>query len=71
MNLLKFTLATALGSLLWTGLLAYAGFILGANFAQIGDYIGPVSNAVIAGIVVVYVWRVFHHKGEQGPGKAD
>jgi membrane protein DedA with SNARE-associated domain len=71
MNLLKFTLATALGSLLWTGLLAYAGFILGANFAQIGDYIGPVSDAVIAGIVVVYVWRVVRHKGGKCSGKAD
>jgi membrane protein DedA with SNARE-associated domain len=71
MNLLKFTLATALGSLLWTALLVYAGYVLGENFEQIGHYIGPISNAVIAGIVVVYAWRVFRHKGEKCPGKVD
>lgn len=63
MNLLKFLLATTIGSLLWTSLLVYAGYALGENFEQVGHYVGPVSDAVIVGIVVVYVWRVIRHKG--------
>ncbi|HET6587007.1 MAG TPA: DedA family protein [Oleiagrimonas sp.] len=64
MNLAGFFVATTAGSLAWTALLVYAGYALGANFGQVGSYIGPISDAVIAGIVVVYLWRVFHGKGK-------
>ncbi|HET7662655.1 MAG TPA: DedA family protein [Rhodanobacteraceae bacterium] len=64
MNLAGFVVATAAGSLAWTALLVYAGYALGANFGQVVSYIGPLSDAVIAGIVVVYLWRVFHGKGK-------
>lgn len=71
MNFLKFLVATALGSLAWTALLVYAGYALGENFEQVGHYVGPVSDAVIAGIVVVYVWRVFRRKGSQAQGSRE
>lgn len=66
MNLAGFVIATTAGSLVWTALLVYAGYALGANFGQVGSYIGPLSDIVIAGIVVVYLWRVFHGKGKAG-----
>ncbi len=66
MNLPTFLLATACGSLLWTALLVYAGYALGENFEQVGRYVGPLSDAVITGIVIVYAWRVFRRRGTGG-----
>lgn len=63
MSLPLFLAATTLGSALWTALLVYLGYLLGANFEQVGHYIGPVSKVVLAVIVVWYLWRVFTHKG--------
>lgn len=66
MNLPKFLIATTAGSLAWTAILVCAGYTLGENFGEIGDYVGPVSNTVIAGVIVIYAWRFFHHKGASG-----
>ncbi|HET7268401.1 MAG TPA: DedA family protein [Oleiagrimonas sp.] len=63
MNLVKFLLATTAGSLVWTCLLVVAGVVLGSRFGEVGQYVGPLSDVVIAGIVIVYVWRVVRHKG--------
>lgn len=58
-----FLLVTALGSAIWTALLVYLGYVMGRNFEQVGEYVGVVSEAVIAVIVVTYLWRVARHKG--------
>lgn len=63
MPLPKFMLATVCGSLIWTAALVAAGYALGERFEQVGDYVGPVSDLVLAGIAVVYAWRVIRHKG--------
>lgn len=62
MPLPTFLLVTALGSLLWSALLVWLGFALGANFEQVGKYIDPVSMLVMGVLLVVYVWRVATHK---------
>ena len=49
----------------WTALLTGAGYKLQENFAQIGRSIGPVSNGVLIVIVIVYIWRLIAHKGDQ------
>jgi len=64
MALAPFLLVTAIGSGLWTALLAYAGYWLGANFRQVEAYLNPVSYVILAIIVVWYVWRVVTHKGQ-------
>lgn len=58
-----FVACTALGSALWTAALVGLGYVLGANFEQVERYVGPVSNAVVGIIVVMYAWRVITHKG--------
>lgn len=57
MPLMPFLALTAVGSALWTGFLAYAGLILGANYAQIETYISPISKAVL--LLVVLTVLVF------------
>lgn len=58
-----FLFVTTLGSGIWTTLLVCLGYALGRNFEQVGDYVGVVSELVIAVIVVAYLWRVARHKG--------
>jgi membrane protein DedA with SNARE-associated domain len=49
---------TALGSLLWTALLAVAGYYLEHMFERVSDYLNPISNVVFGGLFIWYVWRV-------------
>ena len=47
MPLLPFLALTFVGSFLWSGLLAGAGFWLGANFTEVESVIAPVSSAIV------------------------
>ncbi len=58
MPLPRFLLFTALGSLVWSGALAAAGHALGGDHERVSRWLGPVTNAVVAVIALVYVVRV-------------
>lgn len=53
MPMLPFLLLTTAGSAIWTAFLAYAGFLLGANYTAIEQYIAPVSKGVLVVILIV------------------
>lgn len=61
MNLAAFLAYTTAGSAVWVALLAYLGYVLGANFEKVGEYLDPVSYVVLGGLVAAYVWRVVRH----------
>jgi len=52
-----FLLYSTLGSAVWTTLLALAGRALGNNYEQVEKVVGPISTAVLVGIVVTIVAR--------------
>lgn len=58
MPLLRFSLLTTLGSGLWNAAFIYVGYRLGDNYAAVERYLGPVSKAVSAIVVVVVCWLV-------------
>ena len=58
MGLVRFILYTAAGSLLWSALLAGAGYALGAAFGEVDEWLDRISWVVIGLLVVVYVRRV-------------
>lgn len=58
MPLPRFLALSAVGTLIWTGVLTYLGRFLGQQFQEVEKYIGPVSWLVIAVAVVAYVQRV-------------
>lgn len=60
-----FLAVSAVGTLVWTAGLAIAGYMLGQNYEAIDGYVGPVSNAVIIGVVVLYLYRVVTFKPTQ------
>lgn len=62
MRFISFLFFTALGSGIWTAVLAYAGYLLGSNFREISSYLDPITYLVIGGFVIFYLVRVFKHK---------
>jgi membrane protein DedA with SNARE-associated domain len=60
MPLWRFSLLTAVGSLLWNAALIAAGQALGSNWNQVASVVGPISTAVVAVAVIATVWSVIH-----------
>ena len=58
MSLRPFLIFTTLGSLIWTGLLAAAGFLLQAQYDSVAAWVDPVSTLVIVGLIGVYIFRL-------------
>jgi membrane protein DedA with SNARE-associated domain len=58
MPLLPFLIYSAIGTALWTGLLAASGFWLQENYTVVADSIDRISKAIIVLIVLIYVWRL-------------
>lgn len=65
MPLASFLAFTALGTGLWTALLAGAGYLLQDQYGRVAAYVGPVSNAIVGLIAAWYVYRVITHPGRQ------
>ena len=65
MPLLPFLLYTGLGSLLWTAALTISGYLLEAQFAKVETWINPVTNVLLGGVLVLYVWRLVRPKAEE------
>ena len=61
MRFKTFFIASTVGTAGWTALLASAGYKLRENFTEIDQYIGTASNAIIAVLVIGYVWRLLTH----------
>ncbi len=62
MSLPVFLAYTALGSAVWSAVLAGAGYALGRQFRQVGAWLDPVSWVVLGGLVLAYGWRVVRHR---------
>ena len=65
MPLLPFLLYSSVGSLIWTALLTYAGFVLGNNYQQVEKYIAPISGIVIATIMIYLIISFIRRKSRQ------
>lgn len=62
MHLVPFLLYSTLGTLLWVGLLTYAGYALGENYALVEEYLAPVSKIVLIALIVAFVVWVVRRK---------
>ena len=59
MRFLTFTIASTVGTALWTALLAGAGYLLGERYHNIDRLIGPVANGVMIALIVLYAVRLW------------
>ncbi|MEO5578457.1 MAG: DedA family protein [Sphingomicrobium sp.] len=62
MRFRTFVLASTLGTAGWTALLAGAGYKLGENYRDIDSVIGPAANAILALLVIGYLYRLWTHR---------
>jgi membrane protein DedA with SNARE-associated domain len=71
MSLPRFLLFSTLGTAIWTGLLAGAGYLLEAEYRKVAEYLNPVSDAVVAILVLGYLYRVatFRRRVADRPGE--
>jgi membrane protein DedA with SNARE-associated domain len=58
MPLPSFLLWTGIGTVVWTALLAGAGYLLESQYEAVSAWLGPVSNVIVGAIVVFYLYRV-------------
>ena len=58
MPLWQFLLWTFAGSLIWNGALAGAGFVLGTQFGQLQQYLGPAGIAITVLAIGYWLYRV-------------
>jgi membrane protein DedA with SNARE-associated domain len=58
MSMPVFLAYSVVGSAIWTGLLAAAGYILQSQYTLIEGYVDPVSKGVVALVVIIYLYRV-------------
>lgn len=59
MPMLPFLVLTTIGSAIWTTLLAYAGYVLGANYDKVEAFIAPISKFVVFTVLIVAALVVF------------
>lgn len=59
MPMLSFLMLTALGSAIWTTLLAYAGYVLGANYEAVTTFIEPISKIVAIVVLLIAAIAIF------------
>ena len=55
----RFLLFSTIGTAGWSAALAGVGYFLGTRFEDVERWLGPVSTAIIALILVAYLWRLW------------
>ena len=65
MRMVPFLVVTTIGSALWVALLTVAGYLLGSQFRTVSDWLNPVSNVIMAAIVLWYIYRVIRGYGRK------
>jgi membrane protein DedA with SNARE-associated domain len=57
MSLAPFLIFSAIGTAIWSGSLAAAGYSLEQHYNRVAEDVGPVFNVIIAALGVAYLWR--------------
>lgn len=65
MPLMPFLLFTTLGSALWSGLLAGAGYVLESQYEKVADWVNPVTNVILGGLLAYYLFRLIRGNGKR------
>lgn len=60
MNLKKFVIYTTVGCFLWSALLTYVGYILGANWALLDPYYRKFEYVIVAVLILAVFWYINH-----------
>jgi membrane protein DedA with SNARE-associated domain len=67
----RFLAYSTLGTLVWSGLLAMAGYLLESQYTRVAEYMDPVSKLIIAVVILGYFYRLLTYRGGPADMKAD
>ena len=62
MRFRTFVFFSTIGTAGWTAAIATAGYKLRERFAEVDEWLGPISNAILVTLVLGYVWRLITYK---------
>lgn len=65
MELPKFLIYTTAATLIWIGMLAGAGYLLGSRYEDVSHWLNPVSNVIAGGLLGLYLYRVVTYRPER------
>ena len=60
-----FYLWTGLGSTIWIGFLASAGYLLEEHYDKVEGWLSPLSYVVVAGVIAAYLWHILRTRGRR------
>ncbi|MDP6107846.1 MAG: DedA family protein [Candidatus Brocadiia bacterium] len=66
MNLLRFTIYTALGAGIWVTVLTYIGFVVGKSRELFQRYLNGAAMYTLAGVFVLVIVYVYLHRRRRG-----
>jgi len=58
----RFAFWTSGGALVWNIILVGGGYWLGTSFSRIDEWLGPITNLAVAGMIGAYLWRLLTWK---------
>ena len=58
MKLPAFLAWTTVGTALWTAFLTGLGYLLEGGYREVADWANPVTNMVVAGLLLGYLYRI-------------
>ena len=62
MRFRTFFFYSTLGTAGWTAAIAVAGYKLRERFAEVDQWLGPASNAILVTLVLGYLWRLITYR---------
>ncbi len=65
MHVGKFLIYTFLGSFIWSGALAWLGYVAGANWESIRSFMRPFDIPIIIALLALVGWWVWHKLRER------
>ncbi len=69
MPLFSFLIYSTIGTIVWVSFLTGTGYILGANYERVGDYLRPISTIVIFGLFVSSIYFVLKRRATNNKSK--
>lgn len=60
MNLKKFIVYTTVGCFIWSALLTYIGFVMGANWKALDPYYRKFEYLIVALLIIAVLWYIDH-----------
>lgn len=70
MPLGRFLIYSSVGTVVWTGALAWLGFGLGARHGLVAAWVDPASKILVAALLIGYLWRVATFKARTADAPA-